>query len=101
MMTNKTNQKFRLGQVVATPGALDALETAGESAKEFLTRHAQGDWGIVSNEDREANDASLLDGSRILSAYRLKDQTKIWLLTEAADDNGNRAATTLLLPEEY
>ena len=101
MMTNKTNQKFRLGQVVATPGALDALETAGQSASEFLTRHAQGDWGTVSREDRAANDASLLDGSRILSAYRLKDQTKIWVLTEAADESGNRAATTLLLPSEY
>ena len=101
MMTNKTNQKFRLGQVVATPGALDALENAGQSASEFLTRHVQGDWGLVSQEDREANDASLLDGSRILSAYRLKDQTKIWVLTESVGDDGQRAVTTLLLPEEY
>ena len=101
MMTNKTNQKFRLGQVVATPGALEALATAGQSANEFLTRHVQGDWGIVSQEDREANDASLLDGSRILSAYRLNDGTKIWILTEAVGDDDQRAATSILLPEDY
>jgi hypothetical protein len=38
----------------------------------------------------------------LLSAYVLKDgKTKIWLITEAEDDNGNRAATTGLLPSEY
>jgi hypothetical protein len=101
MITNNASQKFSLGQIVATPGAIEALESAGQTAKEFLARHAQGDWGIVNAEDRQANDASRLDGSRILSAYRLNDGTKIWIITEAADDNGNRAATTLLLPEEY
>ena len=101
MKTNKTNQKFSSLQIVATPGAIEALESTSQTANVFLARHFHGDWGLVSREDREANDASLLDGSRILSAYRLKDQTKIWILTEASDDSGNRAATTILLPEEY
>lgn len=101
MNANKTTQKFPLGQIVATPGAIEALEATAQTANEFLARHAQGDWGTVSPEDREANNASVLDGSRILSAYRLKDQTKIWILTEAADESGNRAATTLLLPCDY
>ncbi len=34
---------FPLGQVVATPGALAALEKAGQLAQEFLSRHAHGD----------------------------------------------------------
>ena len=101
MIRNNASQKFSLGQIVATPGAIEALESSGQAANEFLTRHVQGDWGIVNTEDREANDASLLDGSRILSAYRLKNGTKIWIITEAVDDNGNRAASTILLPEEY
>jgi len=32
--------RFQLGQIVATPGALQALERAGESEATFLARHA-------------------------------------------------------------
>jgi hypothetical protein len=93
---------FKLGQVVATPGALEALERSGQGVWEFVSRHVVGDWGVVDADDKAANDQALQDGSRILSAYVLKDrQTKIWIITEATDDNGNRAATTLLLPSEY
>jgi hypothetical protein len=98
--------KFSLGQIVATPGALEALQQAGQTPHEFLSRHVRGDWGDVCPEDAALNDQALQDGSRLLSAYRLKDGTKkdgtkIWVITEAADDDGHRAATTLLLPEEY
>jgi hypothetical protein len=86
---------------VATPGALAALEQAGQSLWEFLSRHIVGDWAIVDEEDKAANDEAVKDGSRILSAYVLKTGEKIWIITEAEDDKGNRAATTLLLPEEY
>ncbi len=93
---------FKLGQVLATPGALAALEQAGQSVWEFLSRHVAGDWGIVDADDKAENQQSVQDGSRILSAYLLKDgQTKVWVITEATDDNGKRAATTLLLPDEY
>lgn len=92
---------FPLGQVVATPGALEALEQAGQSPSEFLERHVHGDWGIVCEEDAEANHQSLKDGSRILSAYRTNRNVKLWIITEAADDHGQRTATTLLLPDEY
>ena len=48
------------------------------------------------------NDEAHHDGSRILSAYILaKTNVKVWIITEAADDDGERAATTVLLPEEY
>jgi hypothetical protein len=55
----------------------------------------------VDQEDRRANDQSLLDGSRILSAYRTSNGEKLWVITEAADFVGKRAATTVLLPGEY
>jgi hypothetical protein len=100
-MIAKSQPKFSLGQIVATPGALDALQEASQSAVEFLQRHARGDWGDVCEEDRQANDQSLLDGSRILSAYRTSLGKKIWIITEATDESGNRAATTILLPGEY
>jgi hypothetical protein len=92
---------FKLGQVVATPGAIEALEKAGQVPFEFIARHAKGDWGDLSEEDRRLNDEALKDGSRILSAYRLNTGLKIWIITEATDDNEQRAATTILLPEEY
>ena len=92
---------FKLGAVVATPGALAALEKANQHPWEFLARHIQGDWGVVGAEDAEANNEALKDGSRLLSAYILKTGEKLWIISEAEDDHGNRAATTLLLPDEY
>ena len=92
---------FRPGQVLATPGALEALERAGQGAWEFLAHHIQGQWGELSDEDRRLNDEALKDGSRILSSYVLNSGVKVWIITEATDDNGNRAATTILLPDEY
>ena len=100
-MIAKSQPKFSLSQLVATPGALEALQKAGQSAIEFLQRHARGDWDEVCEEDREANGRAVLDGSRILSAYRTSLGEKLWIITEATDDSGNRAATTILLPSEY
>ena len=100
-MTTMTRAKFPLGQVVATPGALEAMEEAGQNAAFFLDRHVAGDWGEVSADDWQLNDESLKDGSRVFSAYRTLKGKKLWVITEAVDDNGHRAATTLLLPDEY
>ena len=75
--------KFSLGQVVATPGCLAALSEAGQSAYVFLRRHNGGDWGDLDDEDKEANELALRDGSRLFSAYHLNDGTKIWIITEA------------------
>jgi len=87
---------FPLGQLVATPGALDALKAAGQRPEEFLNRHIVGDWGDVPPEDAQENELSVRQGFRILSAYTLKTGVKIWIITEA-----NRSVTTLLLPDEY
>ena len=96
-----TTPLFKPGRVLATPGALSALNHAGQHASEFLSRHLVGDWGVVGADDQAANDESLRDGSRLLSAYLLSTDVKIWIITEAADDRGDREATTVLLPDEY
>ncbi|SRR5579875_937761 len=93
--------KFSLGQQVATPGALKAIHEAGQSALQFLARHAACDWGDLDDEDKRLNDESIKDGSRLLSAYTLRTGQRIWIITEAADDNGQRASTCVLLPDEY
>lgn len=88
--------KFPLGQIVATPAALDLLNQLGELPSKFLDRHAAGDWGEVSLEDRQANDSDLLTGGRLVSSYDLKFGHRVMIITEA-----DRSATTLLLPSEY
>ena len=88
--------RFPLGQIVATPGALSALEEAGESPGIFIKRHVTGDWGEVDEHDQQDNELSVEHGFRLLSAYTLSNGTKIWIITEA-----DRSSTTLLLPSEY
>jgi hypothetical protein len=98
---NATAPKFELGQVVGTPGALEALEASGQSPSEFLKRHLRCEQGDLCSEDHELNASALQDGSRILSAFKTTTGVKVWVITEAQDGNGHRSATTLLLPEEY
>ena len=100
-MSTQCKPLFALGEIVATPGALDALARNNSTGLGLLRRHIFGDWGMVNDEDKQANDRALETGARLLSAYRLEDDTTVWIITEAADDTGRRAATTFLLPEEY
>jgi hypothetical protein len=87
---------FPLGQCVATPGALAALEEAGQSPADFLNRHVAGDWGEIDREDRGLNEQALKEGARIFSVYRTSKGVKVWVITEA-----DRASTCVLLPDEY
>ncbi len=88
-------QRFPLGQLMITPGALAALKQSKQTPLPFLYRHVSGDWGDLDAEDQEANDFAVVQGRRILSAYTLNTGVKIWCITEA-----DRSVTTILLPEE-
>ena len=94
-------EQVRPGPVVATPAALEAIREGGQRPADFLDAHLQGDWGRARRRDRRLNDLALADGSRLLSAYTTLRGARIWIITEAAGDDGRRAATTLLLPSEY
>lgn len=87
---------LHLGLIVATPQAIDVLRQAEQKASEFLNRHAYGDWGEVSKADRNLNDRAIREGERVISAYRTRNDHRLWIITEA-----DRSCTTLLLPEEY
>ena len=87
---------FTLGKLVATPGAIELLKQHERSPFDYVTRHWQGDWGDLDSEDVEANQAALKHGTRLFSSYRIGDQDKLWIITEA-----DRSSTTLLLPSEY
>lgn len=95
-MRRSTMTALDLGFACATPGALRALEAAGQTADEFLARHEAGDCGEVNAGDWEENELSIREGLRVLSAYTLATGVKVWVITEA-----DRSATTILLPEEY
>ena len=87
---------FSLGQCVATPGALAALEEAGQTPADFLDRHIRGDWGNIHPGDKGANEQALQDGGRIFSVYTTSKGVKLWVITEA-----DRTSTCILLPDEY
>jgi hypothetical protein len=86
--------KFRLGQLVATPGIMELVNH--EEITRALDRHISGDWGDVDEEDREANEQALVNGLRLLSVYGSTSGTKFWIITEH-----DRSSTTVLLPSEY
>jgi hypothetical protein len=94
--TEKATALFSLGQMVATPGALEALEASDQAPRTFLCRHIQGDWGEVCPEDSRSNDRALRSGGRLFSAYRTTLGVRLWVITEA-----DRFSTCILLPEEY
>ena len=50
---------FRLGQVVGTPGALQAFEETGENPLEFLLRHVTGDWSELDEHEQAENRFSI------------------------------------------
>ena len=97
--THKGKAKFELGQVVMTPGAIEALDADNGrlAVPIYLARYQSGDWGVTGKEDCHTNDMAIVHGDRILAAYVLPyTKVKFWIITE-----WDRSATTFLLPEEY
>lgn len=84
---------FAAGRIITTAGAL--LDLPSDSITAVLRRHLSGDWGECSEDDKHANDLSVRDGGRIVSAYTIARE-RVLVITE--DD---RSVTTILLAEEY
>ena len=89
-----TNTKFALGSLYITKGAKAKLHIP--DAAEAMKRHANCDFGEISEEDWQVNMQAVEIGERILSAYTDMNGTRVWIITEA-----DRYCTTILLPEEY
>jgi hypothetical protein len=106
MNTNGTRKgmvepKFPLGKVGMTASLQQTIQDSDPEhwqtdLRWMLTRHAAGDWGEMSDGDRQLNDDSLENGGQLLSAYTSRKDIKVWVITEH-----DRSATTLLLPEDY
>ena len=90
---------FNLGRLLMTRGVNDQVaedEAFAKFVMGSLARHRMGDWGNLTDEDKQENELSLKAGYRLLSAYESGELPKIWIITEA-----DRSATTILFPDEY
>jgi hypothetical protein len=99
MSVPAVSAKFPLGQTVMTSGVASKVATDlafAAFALESLRRHASGDWGDLSEDDKRENEYALGKYLRLFSAYEKKGMPKIWIITEA-----DRSVTTTLFPEEY
>lgn len=88
--------RFRPGRIFVTPAALEVIANAHVSIFDLLIRHIRGDWGALSESDRQQNDLSVDAGLRLLSSYTLPGGQPVWIITE-----WDRSATTVLLPGDY
>ncbi|HRQ48799.1 MAG TPA: hypothetical protein PK725_17720 [Rhodocyclaceae bacterium] len=89
--------RFSPGQLVMTIGVDDLVRQGRLNPAPFLRRHLHGDWGDLSDDDRQLNDAALKSGEdRLFSSYQVTRDLKLWIITE-----WDRSVTTLLLPSEY
>lgn len=95
--------EFGLPQALFHPGIVGwtsdvqlAFLEANQLPIPFLQRHLTGDWGEMPEAYQFANVQALALGYPVLSAYRLKTNTKFLVVTE-----GNRSATTFVMPQEY
>ena len=97
---------FDPGQILMTPGAVDALTRAKQKPSEFVLRHVGMDQGDLCDSDHRANLSAMRTGLRILNHYTTAEGEALWLISESVDvkageDPRKRTLTTLLLPEEY
>lgn len=88
--------RLPLGRLLATPGALEVLETSGVTIFSLVNRHARHDWGDLCDDDRRQNNMAATSGQRVLSSYLLPNKRTVWIITE-----WDRSATTVLLPDDY
>lgn len=89
-----TARQVPLGNTYITRNAVSSLSAIDIHVA--LSRHAKGDWGIVDDEDRQANERALENGERLVSVFRSEAGEKFYVITE-----WDRSATTVLLPEDY
>ncbi len=103
-MQNNPNVRplFPLGQVVATPGALRALQEAEQLPAAFLDRHVTGDWGELGDEDKQANERALREGLRIFSAYTTSaGVTSMLRRVRPSVVNSPSCCCTMTIPPQY
>ena len=89
-----------LGRVVAT--AAVAADVPHSLITALLDRHAAGDWGDLSEDDKAANDEAARSGDgRLFSSYATPEHGTLWIITNEIRGEGEGPITTVLFPEDY
>lgn len=84
---------FDLGNIVTTKSIADSVEPSKIAS--MIRNHITGDFGVLCNEDIEANQDAIKNGERVLSAYMVNGK-KVYIITE-----WDRSYTTVLYADEY
>jgi hypothetical protein len=85
--------------VVATAAVAAAVPPALITA--LLDRHAAGDWGDLSEDDKAANNEAARSGDgRLFSSYLTPEHGKLWVITDDTRGEGEGPITTVLFPIE-
>ena len=88
-----------LGRVVATAAVAAAVPHHQITA--LLDRHATGDWGDLSEDDKAANDNAARNGDgRLFSSYPTPEHGTIWIITDDIRGEGEGPLTTVMFPED-
>lgn len=74
---------FPVGALIFSAG-VDRLMRAGRlDPLPYFQRHASGDWGDITDEQWQANNAALQSGDRLESFYVIHRELSIRIVTEA------------------
>jgi hypothetical protein len=91
--------RHNLGRVVATAAVAAAVPHNQITA--LLDRHAAGDWGEISENDRAANDEATRTGDgRLFSSYATAEHGTLWIITDDIRGEGEGTITTVLFPDD-
>ncbi|MFJ5483752.1 hypothetical protein [Pectobacterium actinidiae] len=86
---------FPIGALTFSAG-IDRLIRQGRlDPTPYFQRHTRGDWGEVSDDAWQANNAALASGDRLESLYIVHRELSIRMVTEA-----DRSLTHILLTSE-
>ena len=90
--------EINVGHVLVTKGVAALTQEDRKFAvfvKESLDRHRKGDWGTMSDEERELNNKNSGINVRLFSSYESEGYPEIWITTEP-----DRSFSTILFPDE-
>ena len=86
---------FPIGALIFSQGVDRLMREGRFDPMPYLQRHIRGDWGDVTDDNWQENNAALTSGEPLNSLYIVTRDVTIRIFTEA-----DRSATHVLLPSE-
>lgn len=86
---------FPIGALFFSEGIGRLMDEGRLDPRPFLQRHTRGDWGDISDDKWQENNAALLSGKRLDSFYVVTRDISIRIFTAS-----DRSETCIVLPSE-